>query len=91
MALKRKILAEYINQVREDLPGTCVHKRAENIIRGYDCQYLIVPKLESEPIFCRFHNIETSPNCFCCWAKNRPIQKDFWRNNTFLKIGNLND
>ncbi len=72
---KRKVIAEYINQVREDMPGTCVHKRAENIIRGYDCAHLSIPRTENEPIICTFHNIEVTPNCYCCWAKQRPYPK----------------
>ena len=72
MAQKRKVIAEYINQIREDMPGTCIHKRVEQIVRGYDCQYLKVPRNEVEPIFCEFHNRETTPDCFCCWAQRRP-------------------
>lgn len=71
MAQKRKVIAEYINQVREDMPGTCIHKKAENIIRGYNCKYFMVPRLETEPMICKFFNIETAPNCFCCWARYR--------------------
>ena len=77
MAQKRKIITEYINQVREDMPGTCVHKRAENIIRGYDCIHLSTPRLENEPTICTFHHIEVTPNCFCCWAKRRPYPKNY--------------
>lgn len=87
MAIKRRVLAEYINQIREDLPGTCIHKKAETIIRGYDCKYLEVPRLDSEPIMCSFHKRETTPNCFCCWAQRRPFPKEFWRGNEFLKLG----
>lgn len=84
--LKRKIIAEYINQIREDLPGTCIHKKAERIIRGYDCIYFSVPRSETEPIMCTLHNRETVPECFCCWAECRAVPKDFWRDNGFLKI-----
>ena len=83
---KRKVISEYINQVRVDMPGTCVHKRAENIIRGYDCIYLQIPRLETEPIFCKYFNIETTPNCFCCWAKHRPYPKEFWRGKDFVNL-----
>ena len=86
MALKRKVIAEYITQIREDMPGTCVHKRAEKITRGYDCEYLDVPRLETEPIMCKFHRCETTPNCFCCWAKPLTYPKNYWRGNGFLKI-----
>ena len=87
MALKQKVITEYITQIREGtLSGTCIHKKAENIIRGFDCKYLSVPRLETEPIMCKFHNRETAPNCFCCWAEHKPVFKSFWRNNKFLKI-----
>lgn len=86
MAQKRYIITEYIVQIREDLPGTCVHKKAENIVRGYDCEYLSIPRSEKEAIMCKLHNIETSPNCFCCWAKRMPYPKDYFRGNSFLEI-----
>ena len=78
MALeKRKVISEYIHQIREDMPGTFKDVRAENITRGYNCEYLNVPRLETEPITCKQFNIETTPNCYCCWAKRRPYPKDF--------------
>lgn len=83
---KRKIITEYINQVKEDIPGTCIHKKAENIIRGYNCQYIIVPRNENKPIWCKQLNREVTPNCFCCWAKRKPYPKDYWKGNDFLKI-----
>lgn len=86
MAIHRKIITEYINQVREDLPGTCIHKRAENIIRGYDCIYLQVPKSEYEDIWCGKLLCNTQPNCFCCWAERRPYPKDLRHGNNFIKI-----
>lgn len=86
MAQKRKVIAEYINQVREDIPGTCIHKWVENIVRGYDCEYMSVPRLETEPIICTLHRKEVTPNCFCCWAKRRPYPKNYWRENGFLEI-----
>ena len=86
MAQKRKIITEYIYQIKEDMPGTCIHQRAEDIIRGYNCKYFTVPKSETEPIFCKLLNIETTPNCFCCWAKRRNWPKDFWHGNGFVKI-----
>lgn len=86
MALKRKIIAERIVQIREDIPGTCIHKQAENIIRGYDCEYLNVSRSEDEPIICMLHKRETTPNCFCCWAKRRPYPKNYWRGKGFISI-----
>jgi len=77
MAIKRKILKEYITQIKEDIPGTCVETKAEEIIRGYDCSYLSVPRLETEPILCLLHQIEVVPECYCCWAKRRPVLKEF--------------
>lgn len=74
---KRKIITEYINRVKEDIPGTCIHKKAEHIIRGYDCKYLSVPRDETEPIICLLHRRETTPNCFCCWAERRARPRDF--------------
>lgn len=47
---KRKIITEYISQVIEDIPGTCIHKKAENIVRGYNCKYIVIPRNEYEPI-----------------------------------------
>lgn len=69
---KNKIIAEYINQIKESMPGTCIHKQAEPIIRGYNCIYMSIPKLETDKIICSYLNRETTPNCFCCWAKRRP-------------------
>lgn len=86
MVLKRKIISEYIHQIHEDIPGTFKDVRAENIIRGYDCEYLEIPRLETEPIICKQFNIETTPNCYCCWAKRRPYLKEFWRGNQLLKV-----
>lgn len=77
MAQKRKVIAEYINQVRENRPGTCIHKRVENIIRGYDCEYISVPREETEPIMCLLHRREVTPNCFCCWAKRHSYPKNY--------------
>ena len=77
MAQKRKVYAEYINQIREDIPGTCIHKRAEDIIRGYDCKYLYVPRLDTEDIVCELHKRATTPNCYCCWAERKPYPKEF--------------
>lgn len=77
MAIKRKILTEYILQIKEDIPGTCIETKAEEIIRGYDCKYLSVPCLETEPILCLLHKRETTPNCYCCWAEQRSVLKEF--------------
>lgn len=77
MSLHRKIISEYINQIIEDIPGACVHKKAEKIVRGYDCKYLFVPRSESKPILCLLHQRETVPECYCCWAKCRPVLKEF--------------
>lgn len=41
---KYKIITEYINQVIEDIPGTCIHKKAEYIIRCHNCEYFALPK-----------------------------------------------
>lgn len=77
MAIKRKILTEYILQIKEDIPGTCTETKAEEIIRGYDCNYLSVPQSETEPILCLLHQTEVVPECYCCWAKRRPVLKEF--------------
>ena len=66
MAIKRKILTEYILQIKEDIPGTCTETKAEEIIRGYDCNYLSVPQSETEPILCLLHQTEVVPECYCC-------------------------
>lgn len=86
MAIKRKILKEYISQIVEDTPGTCTHvdKKDEEIIRGYDCVYISVPRLETEPIYCLYHKREVTPNCFCCWAKRKPVLKEFRRGNKII-------
>ena len=83
---KRKIITEYISQVIEDIPGTCIHKKAENIVRGYNCKYIVIPRNEYEPIWCKKLCEEVTPNCFCCWAEYKPYPKDYWRGNDFLKI-----
>lgn len=77
MSIKRKIFSEYITQVKEDMPGTCACQNTEKIIRGYDCKYLSVPRLETEPILCLLHKRETTPNCYCCWAEQRSVLKEF--------------
>lgn len=86
MAMKRKVIAEYINQIREDMPGTCIHRKVATLIRGYDCEYLSVPRLETEPIMCKLHNCETTPDCFCCWAKRTPHPRNFWRGDGFIEV-----
>lgn len=86
MAIHRKVLAEYITQIREDMPGTCIHKRAEIITRGYDCKHFVVPKSEFKPIYCDLLLREVTSDCFCCWGEKRPYPKDFLRENQILEI-----
>ena len=77
MAIKKKIIAEHIVQIREDIPGTCIHKRAERIIRCYDCQYFMVPQSEYDDTWCKRSYISTIPEGFCYWAKQRAVLKEF--------------
>ncbi len=86
MAVERKVISEYINQVIKGIPGSCIHKKGEYITRCYDCQYISVPRLETEPIFCNFHNMETAINGFCCWAKRKPYPVEYRRGEKFLTV-----
>lgn len=70
-----KIIAEYILQIKEDMPGTCTHKYAEPIVRGYNCEYFMVPKSEYEDTWCKKLLCPVQPNCFCCWAKHVAVTK----------------
>ena len=65
-----KIIAEYINAVCEE-KNNLRHIQLEKIVRGSNCQYLILPKLDNEPILCGLLGQEVTPNCYCCWAKKK--------------------
>lgn len=73
--MKHKIITEYINQVIEDIPGTCIHKKGPEIIRGYNCKYLVIPKSEYEDMRCEKLFCNVQPNCYCCWAEHIPVIK----------------
>lgn len=78
--MNKIIYAEYITRIEKgDIPGSWQETKKEDIIRGTNCQYLMVPRSETEPIWCRYHHQEVTPNCFCCWAKRLNYPKEHTR------------
>ena len=73
--MQKRIFAEYINQIVEDMPGTCTHKKAEYIVRCHNCEYFVIPKTEYENMWCKKLLCDVQPNCFCCWGKHVAVTK----------------
>ena len=67
-----RIFSEYIVQVKEDMPGTCIHEKKENIIKCNKCKYLKKPKSKNEPFMCQLHKKEIALDYYCYWAEYPP-------------------